>query len=762
MSQTMPSENLSSRVLMVLGMPLMERIHELTILFDSCNGRQLQTVYPHIVHSIFGINGNPIGWGLRTTTQENSPHYFHILQQFFGVRGPWMHMCHKILNDATKFELDVNLLPRKFVSMLQAGQNPMFYADLINIDTFRHQVVSLSLNAFDFFIFHFVLYALNPLHSINPIAMQIHNGRIKTFYHELVEEYLNNFLTAYPDNIIEPVTLCGPVKTVQPLPAQSLQPQRQPRYLKIPSSYRNGGGSSNGGGIGAGNTSPQSSSGATSRAYTWRSESVLHFFVDIWLRYDVESEHHLPSSDFVRSVRTLCKQIHFFANASAHDHTSLNSLRKVSLGMVRSRIYAFLCGLIDRWPLDSSLTVVLELWLSYIQPWRYTLMAANNQIGGRSYEPPITNLFDGFIIENLIVYTHIFMQLLPRFERLDYTVYRNAQMLLRLAKTFNQPELVERLQRFERLHSGNAYGFDSPQRQVNIMNKSNSFNAQWNPMCSSNIPKLFSESMKMQIEAFLFVISMARNSVLSNICLLRKEISERQRSEGFLKNFLNKLLGESTQDELMLRELSRIPEMLRQSIDAFCRSFGINPSNLSMHETLPVEQPRSPPPLESPKKFSFFDSSDSLDTSKLTPHQMSLNASNFEQVVDPALLPIQNNELKPLVRLLHMISEKMNQKYGIQFQTYYLRNDYFGKLTRRLLYAPMTEQWFDKQCGNVEICKKELPPRLCLRPLASIQMFFLVGFAMLVGQYFCGSSLIGFICLCLILVVSNLLLALIS
>lgn len=88
---------------------------------------------------------------------------------------------------------------------------------------------------------------------------------------------------------------------------------------------------------------------------------------------------------------------------------------------------------------------------------------------GMKYEPQFNSSFDGFIIDNLIVYTHIFMQLLPRFERLDYSVYRNAYMLHRLAKTFAQQDLVQRLQRFERLHSGNAYGFDSPQRQAGML-----------------------------------------------------------------------------------------------------------------------------------------------------------------------------------------------------------------------------------------------------------------------------------------------------
>ncbi|XP_017105027.2 sphingomyelin phosphodiesterase 4 [Drosophila bipectinata] len=767
MSQLMPPENLGSRVLTVLSLPLLERLQELSILFDRCSLRQIQEIYPHIVHSVFGINGNPLGWGLRTTTLENNPLQFQMLHQFFGICGSWMHLCHRLLADQCKFELDVSLLPAKFVSMLQAGQNPMFYGDLINMDPLRNQLGTLSLNAFDFYIIHFVLYALQPLHSINPIAMQIHNVRSKTVYLKLVSEYLNNYLPLFPDARIEPVHFSSGVKAPQPLPAQALQPLRQPRYLKIPSSFLNGGnvsvGVSSSSNASAGNTSPQSSGASTgaARAYAWRSESVLHFFVDIWLRYDIESEHHLPSSDFVRGVRTLVKQIHFFANGASQDHSSLCCLRKVSLGMVKSRIYAFICGLIDRWPLDSSLMVVLELWLSYIQPWRYTMAALNNKSSGLAYLPPISSCFDGFIIDNLIMYTHIFIQLLPRFQRLDYTVYRNAFMLYRLATMFSQNDLIDRLQRYERLNAGNSYGFDSPQRQVNMMNKSLSPGVHWSPVVGTHFPKLFSETMKLQMENFLLLISMSRNSIHRDMAALRNQIAEKQRSNGFLINFFNKLFGESTQDEVTLHEFSRIPEVLRQCIDAFCRTFNVDQANLSLHENMPEETcaPASAVPLQ---KFSFFDDSDSLDTSKINPHQMSLNASNIQATIDPAQMPVRTNEVKPLVRLLYCLSEKINKKYGSQIQAYYTRDDYCGKVARQLLYAPMTEQWFDKRAGNTVLCERLVPPRVCLRQLGSLPVLATIGLTLLIGQVLWGSPILGLILLSSLVIGYNLLLALFS
>lgn len=49
-------------------------------------------------------------------------------------------------------------------------------------------------------------------------------------------------------------------------------------------------------------------------------------------------------------------------------------------------------------------------------------------------ESPINSKFDSFIAENLVIYTQIFVHILPRFERLDFTSFPNVIMLHRLVK----------------------------------------------------------------------------------------------------------------------------------------------------------------------------------------------------------------------------------------------------------------------------------------------------------------------------------------
>ncbi|KAH8274422.1 hypothetical protein KR018_010105, partial [Drosophila ironensis] len=746
-SQSLTEVNINIRVLKVLGLPLLKRIFELTKMFERFPVRQLREIFPQLVYSMFGLNGNPAGWGLRTTTDYEEKE-FECLMKFFGVTGPWMRLCHSLVAEPGKFELDVCMLPPKFVEMLGTGTNPVFYVDIINVDRMGNHLGTLSLNAFDFYVIHFVLHAMKPLHYINTIAMEIHNLQAMTVYQELVSDYLSNFLPLYPDSRIEPMDISG-VKAPQPVPSQTVQPQRQPRYLRIPASLRidteAGGDSIANNGRSAGSPSSQRVSG---RLYAWRSESVLHLFADIWLRCDFESDRLLPSSEFVLVVRSLIKQVHFFASTVEQDHSSLWALRRGARTIIKARIYAFMCGLIDHWPRNNSVILVLDFWLCYIQPWRYTLAALNQEPSDSDGRPPIPSSFDAFIIDNLMMYTHIFVLLLPRFDQLDYTVNRNVDMLDRLAVIFSQDDLIERLQRYEGLNA-----FDSTQRAFDSTQLS--AGTQWSTVFPTHWPKLFSEPMKRHMETFLLPISLGRNAVFKDIEAMQNQITERKRAAGPIKHLYNKLRKAYKKDEEALEELRRIPDILRECIEAFCNAFNVDPANLSMYENLPNDPPESP----SVEKFSFFDSNNVFDISKINPRQMWINAANLEPTIDPALLPIRSNEVRFFVLKLHGFSMIINDMFGGIFEAIYNRDDYFGRLAKRLLYGPMTEKWFEKRNGSSVRLERPVPPRLCLRSLSSVHNIALILMLMFFARLLWGTWTYGTSMLVLIFLSCHMVLA---
>ncbi|XP_017468610.1 PREDICTED: sphingomyelin phosphodiesterase 4 isoform X1 [Rhagoletis zephyria] len=761
------NENLGNRIMELFNYPIPDRCLELTQLFERCSLRELQDIFPTIVQSVFGIGSGGLGWGLRATTKENSQMCFDILHDFFSPMGSMLRLCYRLLNDAIKFEFSLDLLPHKVSEMIQSGQYSLFYADLVNIDPFRRQVTSLLLNAFDYYMLHFVIHATFPLHKMYPAALQVHNERMKTVYFFLTAEYLGTFLPDNPDAIVYPTNICTSVKAPQPLqPVQPLQPQRSPKYLKIPT-----------------NTSlfqtdaPSTSAAAAAavqaarscespRTHCWRTESVLHFFVDTWLRYDIDEARDLPSSEFIRVVRILVKQVHTFANSMHMDHTPMAILRKLAHPMMKTRIYPFLKSIIGRWPLDSSLSVVLELWLSYIQPWRYMFDLQNtNLYGGGNFnavpsasgmmpsstgsETSVSQRFSTFIAENLVIYTQVFVYILPRFERLDFTSFRNVIMLHRLVKVFNQPNLPTMLCQAEQAYICQL-GIDSPRKHSVYSRHGKS---EWDGMFhEESYTPLFGSAVKCEIEQVIKTVCISRLYVLQEIDSIRHDIVKQRKSHGFLRKMFASLFEDVSPAELKLQEIGKIPDILDLAVRSLANMFDVRLPEITMEQV----HDRSSPPLN----FSAYDSSDYLDIAKVTPMQMQSNIANLSATIDPATLPIQDYEVKFLVRFLHKISCRLNEMFGEEIETLWCRPDFVGKLARQLLYPPMTQQWFDKSRGVSELCEERLPARICLRPLASYKVLGLIILSMLLGYSLWHAPIYGLLIFILIFLLYITLLAL--
>lgn len=344
-----------------------------------------------------------------------------------------LRLCYRLLSEPIKFEASIESLPTKTKQMLNSGRFSVFYSDIVNVDPCRRQVTSLHLNAFDYFVFHFVIHGMLPLHKTFPAALTVHNDHLKTVYYYLAADYLCSFLPSDPHATVMPANVFCSIKSAAPIPISPMMPLRTPKYLSSGAITHNF----------TSNTACVRTQ-ESSRSSCWRTETVLHLFVDTWLRFDVDESYDLPSSEFVRVLRVLVKTLHAFANSADIDVSPMAVLRSLAQPMMNAQMNVFLRSIIQRWPLDSSFAVVLELWLCYIQPWRYTLNQqqglADNQLIG-----PIPSKYERFILENSATYTQIFIQLLPRFERLDFASLKNVSMLYRLTKVFGQSNLGELL-----------------------------------------------------------------------------------------------------------------------------------------------------------------------------------------------------------------------------------------------------------------------------------------------------------------------------
>lgn len=217
-------------------------------------------------------------------------------------------------------------------------------------------------DAFDYFIFHFCIHGMKNLHKISQAALNVNSEHSKTVYFNLAADYLCNFLPSDPNSLVFPQIDCSLIKShpaMQSMP--TMNPTKPPKYLLLSALSHQMQNPTN---ARADLRLPEAV-----RSSNWRSESVMMIFIDCWFRYDIDESWELPGNEFIRMVRILVKQLHFFGNVAEQDLTSLSVLRHQAQPLLNLRIYPFLKTIISRWPLDTSFLNVLELWLSYIQPW---------------------------------------------------------------------------------------------------------------------------------------------------------------------------------------------------------------------------------------------------------------------------------------------------------------------------------------------------------------------------------------------------------
>ncbi|KAF2976296.1 hypothetical protein EK904_002732 [Melospiza melodia maxima] len=179
-----------------------------------------------------------------------------------------------------------------------------------------------------------------------------------------------------------------------------------------------------------------------------------------WWLSSYLGESFKPTEEHVLVVRLLVKHLHAFSNSlkpeplspSAHSHTAspLEEFKRVVIPrFVQEKLYIFLQHCFGHWPLDASFRAVLEMWLSYLQPWRYA-----PEKPPQSTEPlprSVSEKWAAFIQENLLMYTKLFVGFLNRALRTDLVSPKNALMVFRVAKVFAQPNLAEMILKGEQL-----------------------------------------------------------------------------------------------------------------------------------------------------------------------------------------------------------------------------------------------------------------------------------------------------------------------
>ncbi|XP_072043465.1 sphingomyelin phosphodiesterase 4-like [Amphiura filiformis] len=799
---------------------LRQRCDEITSIVHRSSSKELHASFQGLLDNIFGFNGCP-GWGINTLTQHNHED-FRVLQKFMEPKGALLYMVYKLQADNyLRYEFPISSLPAPTRAALMEGVMPPFYSNKLSYQSQGRTPATLMLSAFEYYMFSFAFFLVHPTHQQ---SMQNWTQPQYCFFPCLLDEYLQYFLPLDGGTVPPMPVTQGTSRPSSPGQGYS-PPYRHPQYgvlydyLHSKDTYR--------GHILRSNSSMTSlhhssfsrqdsvlgsmsmTTTELASSETWRTETFLHALMEFWfsqnslmpkefgLRQQVQ-ENFMPSVDHVRAVRIVVKHLHFFANAakpmlniSAYQHAeeaAIDELRRYVLShFLQKKLYVFLRHGFDHWPLDSSFRPMLEVWLSVIQPWRYTsgeLRHRSSPLREHRDIPISKEKWFKFICDNILFYTALLQEYLPRAFRQDMSSPKNALMFFRVAKVYGQSNLPELLEEAERLlleHASPGYyrQASTPGYGASYLSTSHHSPTTTNRLivflfvfqlrgcywsmlaqgitgkhlhqdmvrvtCPHHIILLLLLAYRQDlIEQLLQITVQARTTVRS---IGRNDFTSMSEScWSWVQQFFRELFmfdGSSShmalQDDYGPQDTFRVDSYLDQATQF-------------MGKTFDVDVPSVYDEMDGAHRRGMYDKDSSPDCmdgelSSLGRYQLVNGLRRFEHVYhgDPDLQPIRSYESTTLVRSLYRLSWHINDVFADKIAEWYLRPGFWGAVAKQYFAPPVIYPTHRKRSSssspNVSLCHDDheaLGPRVSLRFLGSYQTI-----GLLLALYFFCSYVLG-------------------
>ncbi|XP_064460499.1 sphingomyelin phosphodiesterase 4-like isoform X2 [Ornithodoros turicata] len=763
--------------------PLERRCGELAILLQELSLKEIEQYLPNIVEHIFGFNCQ-VGWGLCSLLRASQNCDFSAVRQFLGPEGPLLRIVYRLLgNNAIKFEFPVSCLPIATQKSLREGSVPPLYAN--KVYPYGCQATIVQLNAFEYYMFNFAYHIVNPAQSKQHSYERTNTS--DALYFILLEDYLRYFLPtdrgSYPtlpshfcdssppsspfyssnDSSYGARSVLGSSSVLNASPHERTPQRRSLLKKNINLSFSSPCVSPNVCDYG----SPQRPSSGES----WCSELFIAVLVEFWLgRHAAKDpptsfasgmaslDSYDPSHDHMKTVRVLIKYLHFFANhapsVSSHPGSfyastaqyPLDDLRsKVIPQFVRKKLYVFLKQALTSWPLDASFRLPLETWLSFIQPWRYAASFEENH--HEKDDRTADSKWQPFIQENLLFYTGLFNVLLPRFFHMDLSSRRNSLVLYRVTKVLSQAQLVDMVVEVERSMGGLNTLELTTSPSSTLLRKAvsaSTVNAVRQQTAELEEPgyvykAMFSEEVRLKVNDLLKLIAQAQ------MTLGREQALHEPKAQGWWAS-VTSLFDGRQEDEAA--DLKRGLQYLQLASRDLCRLFKLQPPSVA-----PAAAPgRTSLSMESPRPTSSGLLSN-LSLLERTLEKMGPQ-KHFEirYQGNPDTQPIRSYEIAFLVRILHLLSSYINDKYAIELQAVYHGDDLVSHMARQVLEPPTSYTKVIKT-GTIATAVRErhqLPARLCLRPLANQQVVGYLGALLFLSYIFDFAPLLSLTVLLLI------------
>uniref|UniRef100_H2YRD6 Sphingomyelin phosphodiesterase 4 n=1 Tax=Ciona savignyi TaxID=51511 RepID=H2YRD6_CIOSA len=646
---------------------LSEKCRELTKLIDENNPKTLHYVFPNLIHTVFGVMGP--GWGIPNINPRQHALEYNILRGFFGVKGPMLRLVHKLQGESMLFRYDFpcSILPPGLACIGPVESNGLPYLGRNNFfPTFISTTPALKgqscvrVSAFEFYVFHFANAIINfpPLpqtqksHILTGSHPQTQSASDDNLYCALVEDYLGYFL---PIDGSYPPTMHAAVVNVQ-TPARSV-----PWIPHISSMIRK-------------SPAKQKDTLGITQNEIWRSETLVRVFVEFWLSETAQKSNSstsskFPTEDVAFAVRRLIKHMHHFRNAHSpslsyshiNDSVMEQFKQSITCNCLQPRLFEFLVHCFDTWPLNSSFRIILETWLSYMQPWRYGDPSSTGISEMKlSSDRQIANMWYPFIANNLPFYTKLFKASLTRYLRMDLSKQANSLLLYRVAKIFSQPNLMAMIEEAEEAQYGSIPGHLSPTHGSYLGG------GKFQDNSPSTLCIMASSELREIVTQLLTVCQQALGTVRKVLVKNRPDFSTKiLRFLGFgdLSD-----IGPSNINETSLKKST---QQLEDSVRMLAELFEL-PSPESDESIRSLNHSSTESPLGPDAPECTIGEEGDVQLSPLGRHEMINNIKKLPVTIncDPELQPIQSYESAVLVRFLHQVSLSINQQYGPKFTKY--------------------------------------------------------------------------------------------
>ncbi|XP_004400547.1 PREDICTED: sphingomyelin phosphodiesterase 4 isoform X5 [Odobenus rosmarus divergens] len=623
--------------------------------------------------------------------------------------------------------------------------------------------LNLALNPFEYYMFFFAL----SLITQKPLPGALHVRTSDCAYFILVDRYLSWFLPT-EGSVLPPLSSSPGGPSPSPAPRTPAMPFASYGLHHTSLLKRH--------------ISHQTSVNADPASHEiWRSETLLQVFVEMWLHhYSLEmyqkmqsphaKESFTPTEEHVLVVRLLLKHLHAFSNSlkpeqvspSAHSHATspLEEFKRAAVPrFVQQKLYLFLQHCFGHWPLDASFRAVLEMWLSYLQPWRY---APEKQAQTSDCQPRcVSERWAPFVQENLLMYTKLFVGFLSRALRTDLVSPKNALMVFRVAKVFAQPNLAEMIQKGEQLFLEPELVI--PHRQHRLFTAppfTGSFLSSWPPAVTDTSFKVKSHVYSLEgqdckytpmfgPEVRTLVLRLAQ--LITQAKQTAKSISDQCGEStpgrpflswlGFCSTDTNGCYPANDLDEMGQDSVRKTDEYLEKALEYLCQMFRLSEAQLAQL-TLALGTTQD----ENGKKQlpDCIVGEDGLILTPLGRYQIinGLRRFDIEYQGDLELQPIRSYEIASLVRMLFRLSSAINHRFAGRMAALCSRADFLGSFCRYHLMEPgVTGRHLLSPVARGSTVSRARGPRLSLRFLGSYRTLLSLLLAFFVASLFCVGPL---------------------